>query len=873
MDAACAASALVGLLFNCATAVKQCNDLRGNYKNADRTLRSIATEASTLRTSIHQLQHLMLRDPAALSTRWDMESMLPQTFETAIEAFNKVLEALFRELEKFDGKAGQSLGLTLTRGLKIKLLWNESAMQDILVQLRAQQQSLQFLLTILQMGTMSDIRNAVHENQYLLRKIERSTHSKRKLRSVEEEEVVSRSDDEDSGENNTSSDSDFDREPPAKRRSLSPEQEESSGSVSPPRTRSGKIYHPTIGVSASSVTSSRPAKESNRASGSTAKPTSSHRKQQQVTSSSQSQNSDLQRQARRQNKGRYGLGRSHSPTSSSLSSPLMRSSTFTYTAEASSPGWPGSSKSVQVHASEATLTTPASEETNAMDNTNSTKEKQSDADQPLGILNPGLTDAGITPAGQSTLTNPEPEDVEMCMDPRMTSNTRFSAPQDMPPSKTHDYHSPQVNSDSEDEAMDAPGKASTATQNDPSPSNSTMARPDTNEDQATSHLAEKAPKEAGPENPKSTDIVYIPGNGSAILSSLLGNSSKPYYSTYQRGPLLSQYSAGRSYPKSAFTPRYSSSGFYATAANASRKNSTWTPRYDYNQRNSFSHRGSYGALDDDDEYEYVDYLVDGVIYRMPTRKKPAKTTYRYLGQGTNPYYYSKQYTPENGPDATPYYEPPPRLRRRSSSRPPRPTSGTPKPQKKTVPIPKATEADARKHHIPPGYSLKNWDPTEEPIMLLGSVFDANSLGKWIYDWTVYHHGPATPIADMAGELWLLLIQLAGKTKRAEECMPRIRAKDNQEMIDDFIESGERLTGKLKRLLKSCETPMLKAGKKLGRDGNETALLGKNAGTEFVDSIFGRDRQLDATEKFMASIRLWNLRFDANCEDILRQPRQ
>ncbi|CAD6506362.1 BgTH12-07288 [Blumeria graminis f. sp. triticale] len=181
----------------------------------------------------------------------------------------------------------------------------------------------------------------------------------------------------------------------------------------------------------------------------------------------------------------------------------------------------------------------------------------------------------------------------------------------------------------------------------------------------------------------------------------------------------------------------------------------------------------------------------------------------------------------------------------------------------------ATEADARKHRIPQGYSLKHWDPSEEPIMLLGSVFDANSLGKWIYDWTVYHHGPATPITDMAGELWLLLIQLAGKVKRAEECMPRIRTQVNKEMIDDFIESGDRLTDKLKRLLKACETPMLKVGK----SNKNASQLGKNAGIEFVDSIFGRDRQLDATERFMSSIRLWNLRFDANCEEILRRPEQ
>jgi hypothetical protein len=116
---------------------------------------------------------------------------------------------------------------------------------------------------------------------------------------------------------------------------------------------------------------------------------------------------------------------------------------------------------------------------------------------------------------------------------------------------------------------------------------------------------------------------------------------------------------------------------------------------------------------------------------------------------------------------------------------------------------------------------------------------------------------------MAGELWFLLIQLAEKTKRAEECMDRIRTQDNREMVDDFIESAERLMARLNKLLKACETPMLKA----------VSQLGKNAGTDFVDTIFGRDRELDETERFMASARLWNLRFDANCEDILRRPGQ
>lgn len=325
-------------------------------------------------------------------------------------------------------------------------------------------------------------------------------------------------------------------------------------------------------------------------------------------------------------------------------------------------------------------------------------------------------------------------------------------------------------------------------------------------------------------------------------------------------------------PRGAFSPRYNSSGYYATAANVSRKQSSWSaPRFETKRRNSYSYRASHGESDED-EYEYAEVWIEGVLYRQPVQRAK-KTTYSYRGHGTDKYYYSQAHTPTyDDLGDSPRYDTTPRRRRQSTSTPQRPHTARPSSSpKKPAPTPaKATDADARRHRIPPGYSLKNWDPSEEPIMLLGSVFDANSLGKWIYDWTVYHHGPATPIADMAGELWLLLIQLAGKVKRAEECMPRIRKEESREMVDDFIESGERLTDKLKKLLKACETPMLKAGKKHGKD---SAQLGKNAGTEFVDSIFGRDRQLDATEKFMASIRLWNLRFDANCEDILLHPGQ
>lgn len=214
----------------------------------------------------------------------------------------------------------------------------------------------------------------------------------------------------------------------------------------------------------------------------------------------------------------------------------------------------------------------------------------------------------------------------------------------------------------------------------------------------------------------------------------------------------------------------------------------------------------------------------------------------------------------------------PRVRRSSYSSKPTYTASVPKPRPSTAnKAPRqATEYDARVHHIPAGYSYKNWNPDEEPILLLGSVFDANSLGKWIYDWTVYFYGPSHPISEIAGELWLLLIQLAGKVKSAEDVLGRVRQQANRDMVEDFLDSGERLWQRFNSLLKVCENFMWKAAKReAGSTKNVT--MGKTSGGEFVDSIFGRDRELERTEKLMTAIRLWSMRYAANVDPILANP--
>lgn len=269
------------------------------------------------------------------------------------------------------------------------------------------------------------------------------------------------------------------------------------------------------------------------------------------------------------------------------------------------------------------------------------------------------------------------------------------------------------------------------------------------------------------------------------------------------------------------------------------------------------------VYDGDDVYLPDHYVEERVP--LPTKSTPTKSSRPTSKHGKKPstdsyFYYGQEqiYEEQKKPRTTTT-----RVRRSSTT-----TKSSPRKDRSSTKVtPVATEEDAARAGIPAGYSIKNWDPTEEPIILLGSVFDANSLGKWMYDWTVYKCGASTPMAEMAGDLWLLLIKLAGKMKRAKECVLRIKREEQREMIYEFIEGGQRIWKAFKQLLKDCEYFMMKAAKKQG----STTMMGKNAGTEFVESIFGRERYLEITERLMHRLRVWTMRFDVNCEDIIRRP--
>lgn len=175
-----------------------------------------------------------------------------------------------------------------------------------------------------------------------------------------------------------------------------------------------------------------------------------------------------------------------------------------------------------------------------------------------------------------------------------------------------------------------------------------------------------------------------------------------------------------------------------------------------------------------------------------------------------------------------------------------------------------TLTDAKEHNIAPGRCLKHWDPDEEPILLLTSVFDANSLGKWVLKQTTRIYGEHDEMTDLAAEFWFEHIKLGGKIKHAKGCLPQIADPSVRKWVKEFITFGDKLVNELGEILKKCEQRLLEV-----TGTNEIPKLGHKSVVVFVDTFIGRNpAQRDAFYDLTRSIKEWNTWFDTDCAKLL-----
>lgn len=195
---------------------------------------------------------------------------------------------------------------------------------------------------------------------------------------------------------------------------------------------------------------------------------------------------------------------------------------------------------------------------------------------------------------------------------------------------------------------------------------------------------------------------------------------------------------------------------------------------------------------------------------------------------------------------------------------------TSRPAKTSKPQPReqrsATVEDQKRYGIPNGYSLKNWDPDEEPILLLGSVFDSNTLGKWVYDWTVHAHGAGSPLADEAGELWLQMIGVFTKMRSADDVLGRIRQRHYRTRVKEFVARAKTIHEDLEAILRTCERTMVV------KSASGRKEVTSNAGVQFVNALFHPEQQGDSVNELIAEMRYFQNDWEANsCDRIVANP--
>ena len=144
MDVVSFVSMVVGFVFNLVTAIKNRNDSRGSYKDAEKTIGSFRHELETLQGTFRELANLMMHEVSVLTSRWDTSKTLPGTFERAVGGSKRTTKGLQEDVEPL--RNNRPLG----KIDKVKMIWNEDGMKEHLAQLRPQSGALQLSLLVLQ---------------------------------------------------------------------------------------------------------------------------------------------------------------------------------------------------------------------------------------------------------------------------------------------------------------------------------------------------------------------------------------------------------------------------------------------------------------------------------------------------------------------------------------------------------------------------------------------------------------------------------------------------------------------------------------------------------------------------------------------------
>ncbi|RSL76146.1 hypothetical protein CEP51_010234 [Fusarium floridanum] len=162
MDPLSIAASVGALAATCLSTCKKLSDLASNYQDVPMVITMICSETMVINIALSDLQKNILQRQD-LSQAWASRTDVLVAFETALTGCMIVFSCLEAETRRLQSQTLNSSGMRVWA--KLKFLWNQDRLKELLSALRGQQSSINFLIQVLGINTLSDIERNIRDNK------------------------------------------------------------------------------------------------------------------------------------------------------------------------------------------------------------------------------------------------------------------------------------------------------------------------------------------------------------------------------------------------------------------------------------------------------------------------------------------------------------------------------------------------------------------------------------------------------------------------------------------------------------------------------------------------------------------------------------
>ncbi|KAK3318183.1 hypothetical protein B0H66DRAFT_227174 [Apodospora peruviana] len=159
MDPISIISVVVSTTSSCLSTAKKLYDLREKYNDAPVVVVSICSESNVILASLTQMQMLLLQKKSMT----DVPPEFPAVLDQAVTGCMVVFSCLDLELQRMVSRGSEPKRI-LWRA-RVRLVWNETKLTELLGALRGQQAAINLFIQLLQLNTLGEIKHMLQQQR------------------------------------------------------------------------------------------------------------------------------------------------------------------------------------------------------------------------------------------------------------------------------------------------------------------------------------------------------------------------------------------------------------------------------------------------------------------------------------------------------------------------------------------------------------------------------------------------------------------------------------------------------------------------------------------------------------------------------------